>query len=227
MEAFINGIGDYLSALPAFSFRLWSYGNQMDWTNGWTLTYLIWWVAWGPFVGIFIARISRGLTIREFCLGVIVLPAVFSLFRFAALGGAGIWVELNGSGGLAALVSEDLATALFAFLDYIPAGALLGTMAIFLIFNFLVTSADSGTFVMSMMTSEGRLNPSTTLKLAWGTAITLLTLAILLSGSVEVAKAMAAFGAVPFTLILVLQLVAFLRALREEPAGQQPREETA
>jgi glycine betaine transporter len=227
MEAFVNGIGDYLSALPAFSFRLWSYENQMDWTNGWTLTYLIWWVAWGPFVGIFIARISRGRTIREFCLGVIVLPTVFSLFWFAALGGTGIWVELNGSGGLAALVSEDLATALFAFLDYLPSGALLGAMAIFLIFIFLVTSADSGTFVISMMTSEGRLNPKTPLKLAWGTAITLLTLAILLSGSVEVAKAMAAFGAVPFTLILVLQLVAFLRALREEPAGKRAQEEAA
>jgi glycine betaine transporter len=149
------------------------------------------------------------------------------MFWFAALGGTGIWVELNGSGGLAALVSEDLATALFAFLDYMPSGALLGAMAIFLIFIFLVTSADSGTFVISMMTSEGRLNPKTSLKIAWGTAITLLTLTILLSGSVEVAKAMAAFGAVPFTLILVLQLVAFLRALREEPLGTQGQEGAA
>lgn len=225
MEAFVNGIGDYLSALPAFSFRLWSYENQMDWTNGWTLTYLIWWVAWGPFVGIFIARISRGRTIREFCLGVIVLPTVFSLFWFAVLGGTGIWVELKGNGGLAALVSEDVSTALFAFLDFMPWGALLGGMAIFLIFIFLVTSADSGTFVISMMTSEGQLNPGTPLKLAWGVAITLLTLAILLSGSVAVAKAMAAFGAVPFTLILVLQLVAFLRALRDEPVGKPIQEE--
>ncbi len=207
--------------------RLWSYENQMGWTNSWTLTYLIWWVAWGPFVGIFIARISRGCTIREFCLGVIVLPTLFSLFWFTALGGTGIWVELNGSGGLAALVSEDVATALFAFLDYLPFGVVLGAMAIFLIFIFLVTSADSGTFVISMMTSEGRLSPKTSLKLAWGTAFTLLTLAILLSGSVEVAKAMAAFGAVPFTLILVLQLVAFLRALREEPLRVPAREEAA
>jgi glycine betaine transporter len=156
-----------------------------------------------------------------------VLPTVFSLFWFAALGGTGIWVELNGSGGLAALVSEEIATALFVFLDFMPFGTLLGAMAIFLIFIFLVTSADSGTFVISMMTSEGRLNPRTSLKLAWGTAITLLTLTILLSGSVEVAKAMAAFGAVPFTLILVLQLVAFLRALREEPAGQRAQQEAA
>jgi len=216
MEAFINSIGDYLAAIPSYSFRLLSYENQMDWTSAWTLTYLVWWVAWGPFVGIFIARISRGRTIREFCIGVILIPTLFSIFWFAALGGTSIWIELNGGGGLAELVSEDTATALFAFLDYMPLGAILGVMALVLVFIFLVTSADSGTFVISMMTSEGRLNPSIWMKLAWGTAIALLTLAILLSGSVEVAKAMAIFGAVPFTLILVLQIVGFLRALRQE-----------
>jgi glycine betaine transporter len=216
MEAFLNSVGDYLAALPTYSFRLLSYENQMDWSSGWTLTYLIWWVAWGPFVGIFVARISRGRTIREFCLGVILVPTLFSVFWFAALGGTSIWIELNGGGGLAELVNEDISAALFAFLSYLPLGGLLGILALALIFIFLVTSADSGTFVISMMTSEGRLNPGMPLKLAWGLAIALITLAILLSGSVQVAKAMSIFGAVPFTLILVLQIVAFLRALREE-----------
>ena len=218
LEAFVNSIGDYLAALPAYSFRLLSYENQMGWTSAWTLTYLIWWVAWGPFVGIFIARISRGRTIRQFCIGVIVLPTLFSILWFSALGGTSIWIEMNGGGGLAALVSEDVATALFAFLDFMPGGALLSIMALFLIFIFLVTSADSGTFVISMMTSEGRLDPKVSLKLAWGVAIALLTMAILLSGSVEVAKAMAIFGALPFTLILIIQIVGFLRTLREDPA---------
>jgi glycine betaine transporter len=216
MEAFVNAVGDYLSALPAYSFRLLSFEDQMDWTSAWTLTYLIWWIAWGPFVGIFIARISRGRTIREFCVGVILIPSMFSLFWFAALGGTSIWIELEGGGGLSELVGEDVATALFAFFQYLPGTQLLGGLALVLIFIFLVTSADSGTFVISMMTSEGRLNPRTPLKLAWAAAISLLTLAILLSGSVEVAKAMAIFGAVPFTLILAVQIVAFLRALREE-----------
>jgi glycine betaine transporter len=224
MESFVNSIGDYIAALPAYSFRLLSYENQMDWTNAWTLTYLIWWVAWGPFVGIFIARISRGRTIREFCIGVVVLPTLFSMFWFSALGGTSIWIELNGGGGLAELVNEDTATALFAFIDYMPFGSILGLMALVLVFIFLVTSADSGTFVISMMTSEGQLNPRTRLKLAWGSAITLLSMAILLSGSVEVAKAMAIFGAVPFTLILVFQIVGFLRALREEKRPKRVRE---
>jgi glycine betaine transporter len=221
MEAFINAIGDYIAALPTFSFRLLSYENQMEWTKAWTLTYLIWWVAWGPFVGIFIARISRGRTIREFCIGVILLPTLFSIFWFAVLGGTSIWIELNSGGGLAELVNEDVALALFAFLDYMPFGSQLGIVALVLIFIFLVTSADSGTFVISMMTSEGHLNPGIALKLAWGVAIAVLTLAIMLSGSTEIAKAMSILGAVPFTLILILQIVGFLRALREEPVGRK------
>jgi glycine betaine transporter len=216
MESFVNVIGDYLSALPTYAFRLFSYEDQMDWTKAWTLTYLIWWVAWGPFVGVFIARISRGRTIREFCLGVIVLPTIFSMFWFSVLGGTGIWIELAAGGGLAEIVYEDAAKALFAFLDFLPLSQILSILALFLIFIFLVTSADSGTFVISMMSSEGDPNPTKRLKLIWGTSIALLTVAVLLAGSVEVAKAMAIFGALPFTMILVIQIVAFLRALREE-----------
>ncbi len=219
MESFVNSVGDYFSHLVAYSFRLLSYEGQMDWTSGWTLTYLIWWVAWGPFVGVFIARISRGRTIREFCLGVILVPTLFSILWFSVMGGAGIWIELEGGGGLAGLVAEDVSTALFAFLDLLPAGMLLNVVAVLLVFIFLVTSADSGTFVVSMMSSEGSLEPSTRLKLVWGVAIAALTVSILVAGSVDVAKAMAVFGALPFTLIIVIQIVGFLRAIRQETPG--------
>lgn len=219
MESFVNVIGDYVSSLPRYAFRLFSYEGQMDWTKTWTLTYLIWWVAWGPFVGVFIARISRGRTIREFCVGVIMIPTIFSMLWFSILGGTGIWIEQMSGGGLAEIVYEDAATALFAFLDFLPLSKVLSLLALFLIFVFLVTSADSGTFVISMMSAEGNPEPATRLKLAWGSAIALLTVAVLLSGSVDVAKAMAIFGALPFTLILVVQIVAFLRALRDEHTG--------
>jgi len=216
MESFVNSLGDYVAALPSYAFRLLSYEDQMDWSSAWTLTYLVWWVAWGPFVGIFIARISRGRTIREFCVGVILVPTLFSIFWFSALGGTSLWIELSGGGGLSALVYEDTAKALFAFLSYMPAPQLVSTVAVLLVFIFLVTSADSATFVVSMMTSEGSLEPARSLKLVWGGAITVITVAVLVSGSVQVAKAMAVFGAIPFTLILVFQIVAFLRALRDE-----------
>ncbi len=225
MNAFVNAIGDYFSSLITYSFKLLSYEGKMGWTSGWTLTYLIWWVAWGPFVGIFIARISKGRTIREFCIGVILLPTLFSMLWFAAFGGSAIWIELEGGGGIASLVFEDVTKALFLFLDFFPLATLLQILALLLIFIFLVTSADSGTFVVSMMTTNGNLNPATPTKLTWGVIMAAITGAVLVSGSVQVAKAMAIFGAIPFTFIVVVQIVAFMRAIRQDegkkPAGVQ------
>lgn len=218
LNSFINAIGDYFSNLITYSFRLFSYENELGWSSGWTLTYLIWWIAWGPFVGIFIARISKGRTIREFCIGVILLPTLFSMFWFAAFGGSAIWIELVGGGGIADLVFEDVTKALFLFLNYFPLSALLQILGVVLIFIFLVTSADSGTFVVSMMTSNGELNPATSTKLTWGVIIAAITTAVLVSGSVSVAKAMAIFGAIPFTFIVVLQIVAFMRTLKKDTA---------
>jgi glycine betaine transporter len=222
MDSFVNAIGDYFSSLVTFSFKLLSYEGELGWTSGWTLTYLIWWVAWGPFVGIFIARISRGRTIREFVIGVVLIPTMFSMLWFATFGGSAIWIELVGGGGMANLVFEDVTKALFLFLDFFPLSSLLQIVALSLIFIFLVTSADSGTFVVSMMTSNGELNPATPIKLVWGVIIAAITSAVLVSGSVEVAKAMAIFGAIPFTFILVVQIVAFMRALRRDHIPARP-----
>jgi len=216
LETFVNTIGAYSAGFLEMSFKLFPYEGLSKWSASWTLTYLIWWLAWGPFVGIFIARISRGRTIREFCVGVILLPTLFSILWFSIFGGAAFYIELLGPGGLSELVAEDVASALFAFFDYFPLSSILSVLAVLLIFVFLVTSADSGTFVLSMMTTDGNLNPPTAHKLVWGTLVALITGATLFSGSVEVARAMAATGAIPFSAILILQIVGFLRALREE-----------
>lgn len=215
-ETLVDSIGGYVTQLPGLAFKLFPFEGLNDWTAGWTLTYMIWWLAWGPFVGIFIARISRGRTIREFCAGVIVVPTLFSLFWFAVLGGAGVFIELFGGGGIAELVSQDVSRAFFVFLDFFPFGQALGFIALFLIFIFLVTSADSGSFVLSMMTSDGKLNPPLSYKLVWGSLVAVLTVATLFSGSVQVAKAMAVTGAIPFSVVLLLQVVGFLREIRSE-----------
>ncbi len=220
-ESFVDTTGAYASQLLAMAFRLFPYEGLTDWSASWTLTYLIWWLAWGPFVGVFIARISRGRTIREFCAGVILVPTVFSIFWFAVFGGAGIYIELFGPGGLGALVAADVAEALFAFLDYFPFGAILGYFAIVLIFIFLVTSADSGTFVLSMMTTKGDLNPARAAKLLWGSLVAVITAATVLAGSVDVARAMATLGAIPFSLVLILQIVGFLKALGQETGARR------
>jgi glycine betaine transporter len=221
-EIFITSIGDYFSQLINMSFKLYPYKELTNWTSGWTLTYFIWWLAWGPFVGIFIARISRGRTIREFVIGVVLIPTLFSMLWFAAFGGTALYIEMFGGGGLADLVLEDVSKALFALFTWFPLSEILSGLALILIFIFLVTSADSGTFVVSMMTSNGNLNPSTRLKIIWGIMIALLTAGILFTGSITVAKAMAITGAIPFTFILVIQIIAFLRTIRREKRPPQP-----
>jgi glycine betaine transporter len=224
-ESFTDSIGRYLASLPTLAFGLFPFERLQSWTAGWTLTYLIWWLAWGPFVGIFIARISRGRTIREFCLGVILVPTIFSMLWFASFGGTAMYIDLFGGGGIAELVFEDVTKALFIFLTYFPLGEFLGVVAAMLIFIFLVTSADSGTFVLSMMTTNGNLNPPVTHKMVWGVLIAVLTVGTLVSQSVEVAKAMAITGALPFSVILLLQLVGFMREIRRErPARPRPIE---
>ena len=218
-QVFIYSIGDYMIQLIPMSFKTYAFtpAGSWNWFHGWTLTYLIWWLAWGPFVGIFIARISRGRTIREFVIFVVGVPTIVSMLWFAAFGGAAIHIEMFGAGGVADKVFADVSAALFGFFEYFPGTSILNFLAVCLIFIFLVTSADSGTFVISMMTSNGDLNPTTKLKLTWGLIITGITIATIVTESVAVAKAMAITGAIPFTFIIILQLAAFFRVVREDP----------
>lgn len=224
LETFIDSLGTYFSGLITMSFRLFPYEDLGGWSAGWTLTYLIWWIAWGPFIGIFVARISKGRTIREFCLGVVFVPTLFSMLWFAVFGGAGFYIEMFGGGGLQEIIFEDATKALFAFLGYFPGGQILNTLAVVLMFIFLVTSADSGTFVLSMMTTDGNLNPPVIQKMVWGTLIAALTVGTLFSESVAVAKAMAITGAIPFTVIVLLQIVGFMREIKKEVAEPKPIE---
>ncbi|MEQ8655659.1 MAG: BCCT family transporter [Kiloniellales bacterium] len=224
LETFIDSIGNYFSGLLTMSFKLFPFEDLGGWSAGWTLTYLIWWIAWGPFIGIFVARISKGRTIREFCIGVVFVPTLFSMLWFAVFGGAGFYIEMFGGGGLQEIIFEDATKALFAFLAYFPGGEILNTLAVVLMFIFLVTSADSGTFVLSMMTTDGNLNPPVIQKMVWGTLIAALTVGTLFSESVAVAKAMAITGAIPFTVIVLLQIVGFMREIKKEVAEPKPIE---
>ncbi len=226
-QSFVYAIGDYLIQLVPMSFKTYAYtpAGSWNWFHGWTLTYLIWWLAWGPFVGIFIARISRGRTIREFVIYVVGVPTIVSMLWFAAFGGAAIHIEMFGAGGIADKVFADVAGALFAFFEYFPGAIVLNFLAVILIFIFLVTSADSGTFVISMMTSKGNLNPDTKLKLIWGLIMAAITVATIVTESVKVAKVMAITGAIPFTFVIIMQLAAFFRIVREDPMVRKPHTE--
>jgi glycine betaine transporter len=214
---FLTGLGDYASSLVGISLRLFPYQNLQEWTHRWTLTFFIFWIAWAPFVGVFIARISRGRTIREFVLGVLLVPTVFSVLWFAVFGGSGIHQELHGAGGMAALVKEDMTVALFTLFDRLPLSNLLSVTAILLIFIFLVTSADSATFVLGMLTSQGNPNPPTKRKVLWGIVLGALGAALLFTGKVESLQAVVVAGAIPFTFVILLQVAALIKELRKEP----------
>lgn len=216
LETFTTTLGDYTNRIIEYSLRLYPFEGLTDWTAGWTLTYYIWWLAWGPFVGVFIARISKGRTIREFICGVVLIPSLFSMLWFATFGGAGFFNELYGQGGLSNLVLDDVAKGLFALFAVFPLPGVISTAALLLIFIFLVTSADSGTYVVSMMTGNGDLNPANSLKLTWALIIIAITIGTLFSGSVEIAKTMAVTGAIPFSIVLLIQVFAFLRILLSE-----------
>ncbi len=212
---------DYVAALPQLSVEILSEDADTKWLHGWTLTYFVWWIAWAPFVGIFIARISRGRTIREFVLGVIFVPTLFSLFWFAIFGGTGLYEELYGAGGVADAVAQGPTTGLFALFALFPWSDVLSIVAIVLVFIFMVTSVDSATFVLGMLTSGGAMDPPRNRKLAWGIAMGVLGGTLTLTRNIDVIKAIAIVGAIPFTFAMVLQIVAFLRCLlQDHPKGE-------
>jgi glycine betaine transporter len=225
LRTFVSSLGDYATNLVALSFRLYPYENLGPWMHSWTLTYLIWWIAWAPFVGVFIARISRGRTIREFVFGVLLAPTLFSILWFALFGGAALAHEQWGTGGLSHLVHENVSSALFALLDQMPLSNFAIWIAVVLVFIFIITSVDSAMFVLSMLTSGGTMNPPRNRKLTWGLLLLALTAGLLLGGRASTIRTVAIAGAIPFTFILLLQIAALVRVLVHGTLENQARDE--
>jgi glycine betaine transporter len=216
LRNFVTGLGDYLSHFVQQSLRLFPYQDEVHWLRAWTLNYFILWISWAPFVGIFIARISRGRTIRELVLAVLFAPTVFSLLWFSIFGGTAFFEEMLGFGGIAQVVREDVTIALFTLFDRLPFSSVPVGLSLLLVFTFQVTSVDSATFVLSMLTSRGSLEPPVGRRLAWGASVGALGGALILAEDVQVIRSIAVAGAIPFTFILLLQIAAMLRMMRLE-----------
>ncbi|MCH2546495.1 MAG: BCCT family transporter [Alphaproteobacteria bacterium] len=217
METFATSIGDYLSRFTSLALNLRHYSGNEEWTQDWTITYFLWWIAWGPFVGVFIARISRGRTIKEFIIGVLFVPTIFSCLWFSALGGAAIYLQMNGVVSLGEMTVEDLSTTTFALLEQLPLTSITHVVTLLLLFIFLVTSADSGSYVLGMFTSDGNTSPPTFQKLFWGIMVALVTAGVLLSGKdLNFVRAVAMVGAVPYLFIMMLQSYALWRFLKRD-----------
>jgi glycine betaine transporter len=214
-DVFTTALGSYLQNLTQMSLQLTPFSSS-TWIRSWTLFYWAFWIAWAPFVGTFIARVSRGRTIREFVLGVLLVPTLFCFIWFAVFGGTALHEQIFEGIDLASAVRSDIAVAIFVMLQQLPLGTILAGVATLLICTFFITSADSATVVLGMFSSGGHLNPKLRTKIIWGVLQSSLAIAMLLAGGLEAVQATLILAAAPFSIIMVAMCVALLAALRVE-----------
>jgi glycine betaine transporter len=215
LNVFTTTIGEYVSQFVTLSLSTNPFEGY-EWTKSWTLFYWAWWISWSPFVGLFVASISRGRTIREFISGALLVPTLLTFLWFTVFGATGLDLQLHQGVDLAASAVTDVTTVLFDMFTYLPLGSLLSLIAILLLSVFFVTSADSATFVLGMMTSNGDLNPSVSKKLTWGILQSVAAMILLTSGGLEALQRMAIVAALPFTVVMVFMVFSLLSALRYE-----------
>ncbi|HSI67738.1 MAG TPA: BCCT family transporter, partial [Planococcus sp. (in: firmicutes)] len=215
LETFTLAVGDYLTNFIAYSLRMEPY-IAGEWVQGWTIFYWAWAIAWSPFVGAFVARVSRGRTIREFVMGVLVIPPAIACVWIAIFGGTALWYDLNAGTSIAEAVDADLTTALFQTFGVLPLTTIMSILAILLIFTFLVTSADSATFILASMTSYGSLTPPTFFKIIWGVLLAAIAAVLLYAGGLGALQTASLISALPFTLLLLLMVASFWKIIRNE-----------
>jgi len=227
LREFVQSIGEYVANFVRLSFRTMPYQGVAGetWLGGWTTYYWGWWMSWSPFVGVFIARISRGRTVREFVLGVMLVPTLLTFLWFSILGGTALWQQVYGGGGL---VAEDgsvsTTNALFQMLEGIPGGTIMSGLFLILVVVFFVTSSDSASFVVGMLSTGGDPNPPLGARLFWAVMEGAIAAVLLwagaqagdLTGGLGALQTMAILVAAPFSVIMVMTCAATLRALHQE-----------
>jgi len=218
-DSFFENIGNYLAAVVPLSFWGESYSGT-DWQSGWTIFYWAWWVSWAPFVGVFIARISRGRTIREFTLGVLLIPMTILFFWFTAFGGVAIHMELLAaldpalvSPGLIEAVQADTGSAIFKLVEYYPFAKPITLLIVIMIVLWFVTSSDSASFVIDMLTAGGDTNPPKIQRLFWATAEGFIAAILLAAGGLGALQAAAIVAGLPFAIVIFAMMYALWRGL--------------
>jgi choline/glycine/proline betaine transport protein len=216
LQVFVQNTGDYLSDLVSKTFNLYAY-TPTDWLGGWTIFYWGWWLSWAPFVGLFIARISRGRTIREFVFGVLLGPTLFTLLWMTVFGNSAIELILHqGAAELGDMVKADPSVALFQFFEYLPGTQLLSLVAVVMVIVFFVTSADSGAMVVNMLASNGRDDTPLWQRVFWTFSIGIIAAILLAAGGLPSLQTAAIASALPFSIALLFAIWGFWRALEAD-----------
>lgn len=218
LQAFVQNIGGYLSDIVTRSFTLFAY-EPNSWIGDWTLFYWAWWIAWSPFVGMFIARISKGRTIREFIVGVLLVPTGFTFLWMTVFGNSAILFDMMGTQDIAHDVVTNMPVALFRFFEILPMSGFISLVGTVLAMTFFITSSDSGSLVIDSITSSGTARPSRLWQRIFWAVVQGIVAAILLTvGGLQALQAASLTSALPFTLVIIITCLGLLRALQDERA---------
>ncbi len=226
LNGLVENTGLYLGNIFQLAFWNETY-TQGNWQNGWTVFYWGWWIAWAPFVGMFIARISKGRTIREFIGGVLLVATLLTFVWLTVFGNAALYIELNGPGGLASAVAEDIARALFIFLEQLPASVgiqfpaqlttVIGTLACLVVVTFFVTSSDSGSLVIDIITAGGHPHPPVAQRIYWASMEGIVAAILLVGGGLTALQTAAISTGLPFLFLMLLMIYSLHKALANDP----------
>lgn len=215
IDSFIENIGNYVSQLIPLGFWSEAYSNT-DWQANWTIFYWAWWVSWSPFVGIFVARISRGRTIREFIFGVLFIPMLLLFFWFTTFGGSAVHMELMGNYGLIEAVKADYGSAIFKLIEYYPLTKPLTLVIVVMIILWFVTSSDSASLVIDMLTAGGDTNPPKIQRLFWALSQGVIAAVLLVAGGLSALQAVAIIAGFPFAIVVFVMMYCLWRGLTRD-----------
>lgn len=214
LNTFTNGLGNYIFNFFNMSLRIPDQDTgKFDFLKNWTIFYWAWWISWAPFVGIFIARVSRGRTIKEFIIGVLFVPALVCFIFFAVFGASAIHLQDN---GVANIAKEAIETATFATLEHYPFGTILSILTLFVIMIFFITSADSATYVLGMLSSKGEINPVSFVKVSWGIILALFAIIMIYTGGTQAIQNLLIIVALPFSIVIIMMIWSLFKAISKE-----------
>lgn len=216
ISSFVQGLGYYGQHLIETTFRTGAFDAAKQWQSSWTMFYWAWWISWSPFVGMFIARVSRGRTIREFILGVLFVPSLVAFLWFSVFGSTALYIELFGNGGIAESVQESIPTALYVLLGQLPWPTFTAALATIVIVTYFVTSSDSASLVIDILTASGDPNPPVGQRVFWALAEGAVAAVLLVAGGLRALQTAVITMALPFTFVLAIMCWGLFRALRTE-----------
>ncbi len=214
LNGFIENIGNYFQSFPQIATWNETLENS-KWQNGWTVFYWAWWIAWSPFVGMFIARVSRGRTIREFLMGVLAIPTLVTFLWMTVFGNSALYIELFGGGGLAEEVTRNVPLSLFLLLEHFPFSNITAVLGVLVVISFFVTSSDSGSMVIDIITAGGNPDPPIPQRLFWAILEGVVAAALLLSGGLAALQSAVIATGLPFGMVLIMLCFSLKKGLNE------------